>query len=823
MDHRLQRVQELFAEAVELEPEQRREFLTLACDGDDTLVEEVEALLRHDKESNDSLFISVSSQTEDALSGKPRRDSIGKYRVVRELGQGGMGTVYLATRDDDEYQKEVAIKLVPAVVDRDELMRRFKAERQIMASLEHPYIARLLDGETTRDGMPYVVMEFVDGVPIDRFVADQSLDINARLRLFQQVCDAVSYAHRNLIIHRDIKPSNILVCANGTPKLLDFGIAKILDTEDGPELTRSGMRLMTPEYASPEQARGEPVNTASDVYSLGVLLTKLLTGQMPYDLDTRELGGIEKIICEQAPVRPSTQNPEVTAELDDIVAMALRKEPDRRYASVTALSDDLGRYLSDRPVVARADTLRYRAYKFIRRNRFGVIAASSVVVALVAGIGVASVGMLRAQQAESKALNEAQVARNVTEAFVRMFTASDRYGLSSESVTVEALLDMGLADIRENIKDQPLVLGNLLMDVANIQQQADRTKSALELLDEAAAVYLSMDAPPAQQLFDNYRYAIRRADIVSDQSEVDARIERLVEWQQSAFPDSKLHLAQTLRERADIESARYDYNAAIELLTRELELRRSMNDTPEEIAILQRRIGYQHQWLDDAAGAVEYFELALEVLDVNPEEPDYGINYMLGQMAYAYSRLGQTDKTMQYAELQLAQAKRWWSETSPAYMDSVSVYANSLTLSDRIDEAVVVFRELIALNERLIEDGSATEDYTYAANIGDAAGTESKAGNYDRAEAMYLKELEVEMRLFGDDSVEHALTHFNLATNASLAGKKQKMLDHLAEAIRRNYPYDDIRGDGVFKAYANDLDFLAMVDRHNANLARLNP
>ncbi|MEM8685207.1 MAG: serine/threonine-protein kinase, partial [Pseudomonadota bacterium] len=444
MNERMQKVQTLFSQALEVEPEKRREFLYQSADGDNTLVEEVEALLRHDDESNDSLFVSVSKQANDLLASKPRRETIGKYRVLRELGQGGMGTVYLATRDDDEYQKEVAIKLVPAVVDRDELMRRFRAERQIMASLEHPNIARLLDGDTTRDGVPYVVMEYVRGLSIDQYVSENKLETDARIALFRQVCDAVSHAHRNLVIHRDIKPGNILVTDDGAPKLLDFGIAKILDTDGGPALTRSGTRLMTPEYASPEQARGEPVNTASDVYSLGVLLSKLLTGEMPYDLDTRELGGIEKIICEQPPARPSAQNPSLDTELDDIVSMALRKEPERRYPSVAALSDDLARYLDHRPIEARADTLGYRASKFIRRNRIGVAAGASVVAALIAGIGLASIGMMRAQQAEADALKEAKVAREVTGAFSRMFTAADRYGQNRESITVEDLLDKGL-------------------------------------------------------------------------------------------------------------------------------------------------------------------------------------------------------------------------------------------------------------------------------------------------------------------------------------------------------------------------------------------
>ncbi len=823
MNERMQKVQTLFSQALELEPGERREFLYQSSGGDDTLVEEVEALLRNDEESNDSLFVSVAKQASEILSDRPRRETIGKYRVLSELGQGGMGTVYLATRDDDEYQKEVAIKLVPAVVDREELMRRFRAERQIMASLEHPNIARLLDGDTTRDGVPYVVMEYVRGLSIDQYVAEKGLDTDARIALFRQVCDAVSHAHRNLVIHRDIKPGNILVTDDGVPKLLDFGIAKILDTDGGPALTRSGMRLMTPEYASPEQARGEPVNTASDVYSLGVLLSRLLTGEMPYDLDTRELGGIEKIICEQPPTRPSAQNPALDTELDDIVSMALRKEPERRYPSVAALSDDLARYLDNRPIEARADTLGYRTAKFVRRNSLGVAAGATVIVALVAGIGVASVGMLRAQQAEAQALQEAEVARNVTEAFSRMFTAADRYGVNRETVTVEELLDKGLEDIRENIKDQPEVLGNLLMDVSDIEQRAGRDRNSLQLLDEAVEAYLSMEEPPAQRVFDAYRYAIRRADQLFESDVVDERVERLIAWQQKAFPDSDLHRAQVMNEHADTLSARLDSVGALEIYKQELELRKAMNQPADEIARLHRTIGYEYHWLNETATAIEYFEMALEVLDPDPEEADFGINYMLGQMAYAYAQLGQTDKTMEYADLQMAQAKRWWSETAPAYMDSVSVYANSLSRSNRVDEAVTVFRDLVALNERLIADGEMEADALYAANIGDAAGVEAKAGNYERAEKLHMKELEVKRSLYGEDSTALAVTYFNLSVNSALAGDGQEALGYLAEAVRRDYPFDDIEPTGAFAAFVDDPEFLDILERHQENLATLNP
>jgi non-specific serine/threonine protein kinase/serine/threonine-protein kinase len=304
-----------------------------------------------------------------------------------------MGVVYRAVRDDDAYRMEVALKVVPAGTDSPFLLQRFHHERQILAGLEHPYIARLLDGGATEQGLPYFVMELVDGVPIDVYCADRALPLHARIDLFQKVCEAVAHAHRNLVVHRDLKPGNILVTAEGSPKLLDFGVAKILAPVN-PEaaVTKTAFPMMTLEYASPEQVAGEPVTTASDVYSLGVLLYLLLTGQKPYRLKTAHVHELGQAIAEQEPTRPSALpgasafRRQLEGDLDTIVLHALRKEPTRRYSSVERLSEDLRRYRTGLPVNARKDTLGYRAGKFVRRHWAGVAAAGLVFLSLLAGV-----------------------------------------------------------------------------------------------------------------------------------------------------------------------------------------------------------------------------------------------------------------------------------------------------------------------------------------------------------------------------------------------------------------------------------------------------
>ena len=342
---------------------------------------------------------------------------IGHYRIIRELGRGGMGSVYLAERADEQYRKQVAIKLIKRGMDTDAVLRQFWKERQILAGFDHPNIARLFDGDTTEEGLSYFIMEYVEGLPINDYCTKRALSINDRLKLFLEICAGVSYAHRHLVIHRDIKPSNILVTDEGVPKLLDFGIAKILrpEADSATMVTAPGLRLMTPEYASPEQVRGEPVTTASDVYSLGVVLYKLLTGSSPYRFASRAPRDIERAITEQEPTRPSTvtlkpnqkstiaNRKSLRGDLDNILLMALRKEPPRRYQSVDQFSEDIRRHLEARPVLARRDTVAYRTRKFVQRNRVATAAALLILVSLIAGLVATTWEAHRARMEKARA------------------------------------------------------------------------------------------------------------------------------------------------------------------------------------------------------------------------------------------------------------------------------------------------------------------------------------------------------------------------------------------------------------------------------------
>jgi non-specific serine/threonine protein kinase/serine/threonine-protein kinase len=389
-----QRIKAVTADALEQPESARRAYVVAACGDDAALREQVDKYLQS-CDASAALFETPAVSTPgaaDVLVQIASQSLVGtfvdSYRIVRELGQGGMGRVYLAERTDGEFDRHVAIKFV-AGLPTSALLQRFREERRIHAALDHPNIARLIDSGATADGYPYVMMEYIDGVPIDEFADARALSVNARIGLFLQVCGAVQYAHQRLVIHRDLKARNILVTADGKPKLLDFGIAKLLDPDmEAAEPTRTLYRLITLETASPEQIRGEPVTTAADIYSLGMLLYRVLAGQSPYQLKSRDETAVIRAICEQEPVAPSRRTPVrafIDRDLDLIVLKALRKEPERRYATVQQLSDDLQRFLDGRPIQAAPDARTYRIKKFVGRHRLGVVAAAALGIAVAGG------------------------------------------------------------------------------------------------------------------------------------------------------------------------------------------------------------------------------------------------------------------------------------------------------------------------------------------------------------------------------------------------------------------------------------------------------
>jgi serine/threonine protein kinase len=449
---RWQKIKDVLATVLDLAPDERAGYLAKSCAGDDLLRHDVEVLLQREQKSNAD-FLSQTSLAETVAVLLPEEENpwigrrVGAYQIVEQIGIGGMGEVYRAYRADDQYRKEVALKVVRAGQDSGLVLSRFKNERQILAGLEHSNIARLLDGGTIDDGLPYFVMELIEGQTLNEYCNFRKLTTTERLKLFLQVCSAVQYAHQRLIIHRDLKPGNILVTADGMPKLLDFGIAKLLDTDPASQVsepTMSMVRLLTTSYASPEQIRGEALTTVSDVYSLGVLLYELLSGQHPYRTEGLAPHEVAKAVCEFEPEKPSAigdsssekSHRDLRGDLDNIVLMALRKEPSRRYSSTEHLAADIQRHLDHLPVLARKDTASYRLSKFVGRHKLGVMASAVVAISIVSGLAIA--------------LHEAHVARVQAE-----LAREQRQRAERRFNDVRKLANSLMFEIHDSIRDLP--------------------------------------------------------------------------------------------------------------------------------------------------------------------------------------------------------------------------------------------------------------------------------------------------------------------------------------------------------------------------------
>jgi eukaryotic-like serine/threonine-protein kinase len=530
---RWHKIQDLFEQLSELNGAERDAQLDQSCGDDVNLRDSVQALLSVDAGPEDPLLSAVSAAAESLLDEYQDRligTRVGAYRIVSVLGTGGMSTVYRGERDDSQFHQTVAIKVLQHATLHPRLRSRLHSERHILATLDHPSIARLIDSGDLEDGTPYLIMEYVDGESIDRYCDSRSLFIRERVELFIAVCGAVQYAHRNLVVHRDIKASNIFVTGQGAPKLLDFGIAKMLAPESLSHtlpVTRLQERILTPENAAPEQVLGRPITTATDVYALGVLLYQLLTGRSPYRLLSYSQLQLERAICMDDPARPSQivvakvqgesdadrsrvserrgLSPErlrarLSGDLDAIVAMAMRKEPDRRYPSVEALADDLGRHLLGKPVRARHGDWRYSSAQFLRRNFLPVVGAGAAFVGLLIIACVTLWQNHRIGLARDAAAEERDRAQQVSAFMVDVFSKADPFNAQGREATAKDLLDRGAEEIRQNSNLQPEVRAQLLESIGLAYRRQGLYNAAIPLFEQAVEIRRQARPPNSNNL-----------------------------------------------------------------------------------------------------------------------------------------------------------------------------------------------------------------------------------------------------------------------------------------------------------------------------------
>ncbi len=863
-----ERVAELFARAGDLAAGERSSFLDGECAGDPELRAEVESLLAAAAAAGGYLDGGLDDRAAaliraDDAARAPER--AGPYRLLHEIGRGGMGAVYLAERDDDEYRKQVAIKFVRGGWESAETLRRFRTERQVLASLEHPNIARLLDGGTTDDGVPYVVMEWVDGAPIDEYCEGKGLGVEARIALFLAVCQAVAYAHRNLVVHRDLKPSNVLVAADGTPKLLDFGIAKLLEPGDEMDaaatVTREA-RPMTPAYASPEQIRGEPISTSSDVYSLGALLYQLLAGRPPFRLSGRSSAEVQRIVSEEEPEPPGTGE----RDLDTIVLAALRKEPAARYATVGELAEDLRRYLGGLPVSARRATFAYRAGKYLRRHRSGAAATLAGVVLLAATVGFYT-RRLAAERDLARA--EAVKARQVTELLVGLFRGSSPRTSGVAEVPAREILDTGARRLSAELRDQPEIHAELLTTIARVYLELDLLDQAAAQAEEAVALRRDLFGDDGAETADSREVLAQVWIAKADYDAARELLDRVRAVRAARFGTESAEYAKALHSQALLELRAADDAKARRILEELLALRERLlgpgDPSDPEVAKTLSLLGVASRRLDEPERAEEYYRRSIAIYEraLGPEHPDLAPT--LNNLAVVLSRTGRLEEARATYERALAIHERAWGpehdlvagtldnlgetlknlgrpeEALPlvqralAYREkhlgpnhhatgtTLNTLANIYRELGRYDEAVPLYEQAIAATEASL----GKEHYFVAWPVSNLAKLYLEKGEPARARPLFERALDVRRKALGEQHTQVAFSLEDLATLEKAVGDLPAAVALLRRAVEirralpdspRNQLAASLRSLAAALAAAGDGDEAAALEREADSL-----
>ena len=795
-DDRWDRINDLLVTVLELDPGDRAAYLDAECAGEPEVRAEVEALLRADAEGPDFLEGDVVSfagpaydEEDETVDEDPPQRHIGPYRLTDEIGRGGMSRVFRAERIDGAFEHEVAVKLLRIGLDGAEARRRFRLEQQVLARLDHPHITQLLDGGLTEDDVPYLVMEYVEGQPLTEYCDAHRCTVAERLRLLRTVAETLRDAHRDLVVHRDLKPSNILVTEDGTVKLLDFGIAKLLDANAAGvtvPATRTGVRLMTPAYAAPEQVEGQSVSTATDVYQLGVLAYELLVGRRPFDAGGRSPLDVEEAVRTETPTRPSVAvtedpssdanghdtmahvaerrdtSPEALAEalrgdLDAILLKALRKDPDRRYASVDALLTDLENHRDNRPVDARPPTSIYRVRKFIERYRGSVIVAG-VGLLVVAGfvallLWQRSVAIKERQQARI----EAQTAEHVSDYLVNLFRSSNPYE-QPDTLRASDLLRRGERRL-DQLENRPAVQARMLDAMGRAHLGIGAYTEADSLLGRALTLQRRLDEAPDPDLARSLEH---RAQVLEKRGEYPAAeslAQDALEMRRALRTGPHPNIAETLGHLALYEKRQGHYAPAESLYHEALSVYQRLPDAPpEDVATVKTNFGQLLTEQGDYAAAASLQRKAVDlrqrVLGTTHPETAAALN----NLAQAVERQGRTAEAESLYRRVLAIERDVLGPTHPEVAITLNNLAVVVEKQGRLAEAESLKRASLKIRRETL--GSDHPDVTAALN--NLAVLLRKKGEYDDAAALFYRVLDRLARQYGEHHPYVAFTTGNL-------------------------------------------------------------
>ena len=780
-----------FAEATSLEGDTRVSMLAKFSAEHPDLEQQLLNLLAADSADDISLAEPIASSAKvfaDEATDLWENRRIGAWTIKHRIADGGMGAVFLAERSDDEYQQTVALKIMTAQLLAKDAVTRFRVERQILASLSHPNIAKLIDGGSTDENLPYLVLEYVDGLPIDQYCDEHQLSIPERLRLFMKVCKAVDFAHRNLVVHRDLKPNNILVDTSGEPKLLDFGIAKLLESSSVQQtmaVTREGARAMTPEYASPEQVRGEPISVATDVYALGVLLYRLMTGQSPYGVSTAVPREYEAAILDNEPLRPSTvvtspdTDPTVVAsrstspqrlqrhlvgDLDNIVLHALQKEPERRYATANELSTDIGRYLAHLPVVARGDDWPYKVRKFLVRNARS-LAITTVVVASIAALTVYYTVKLADERdrANLAATQSSEVATFLT----GLFESASPHEAKGEAITAVELLEQGRERIEE-LDEQPQLKAELMRIMASSMTAIGDLERSIPMLERVLALKeaaVPRDESSISQTTHNLSEAYRQ---LGDFEKAEHYSRRTLEIAMALFGPDNSNVAYVMARLGVIlfDAARTD--EALDLEQRALTIMIANGDGESADALDTRgNISNTLARLGRYREAEQILRETITLSDQVIGESHPNTIIRRTNLCLILIRLGDSDEAVSILEENIPRGIKVWGPDyyHVAYM--LRTKASALKRLGRMQESLDAYREA----QEITRTRNGEDNMVYVGNLRGTAGVLMDLARYDEAGSLLDEALAKAIEFRGEQSTDADVLRLQLAQLA--ADRKQ--------------------------------------------------
>ena len=747
--------------ALELPPQERDAWVGTLDAAHDGLKPRLRALLARaaDVESRDFLgslpLLPPDFAAGDASTTEAAGARIGPYRLERQIGAGGMGAVWLATRADGLFERTVALKLPHRGMFGADLAERMSRERSILAGLEHPNIARLYDAGLTADGQPYLALEFVEGIALDDYCRQHDCGVRERLRLFLQVADAVASAHARLIVHRDLKPANILVTSDGGTRLLDFGIAKLLDAPAEPgaaRLTHLSVHALTPDYASPEQIRGEAVTTSSDIYSLGVVLFELLTGERPYRLGRDTRGALEDAILQAEPSRPSSVHGaharELRGDLDTIVLKALHKSAAARYPTVNALADDIRRHLDGRPVQARPDGAWYRTSRFLWRNRLAAGATAIVAVALIAGATIATVGFIQARAAEKRALAEAQTSREVARFLVDLFAVSDPSEARGNSITAREILDRASTRISSELQTSPAIRAELQSTIADVYAKLGLYSEASKLALAALALRRAEGDP--KKLADSLDRVGDVSSLLSHTREAAPLHQQALELRRRFTPRDHASIARTLKGAAVSRYLEQDFSASTELLAAaRAELDQLASPDPAQLGEVIRYTAYNHHERSDYERAISLYREAVRVMSAGLGHENQLVASTLGDLAIALKDTRQFDEAERTYLESLAIQRKLLGNKHPDVGNSLNNLAVMYLDISKYEQALATAGESAAILRSAL--GEEHEVALIARQ--NVARAHTQLGHLEIAEDEYRKILAIRRRILAPDDL----------------------------------------------------------------------